>query len=113
MSTVRLIEQPPSVVRLIGEAGEVVRVLADAPSVVRVMAVGTQGPAGAGVATPFEQNFAAAASWTVNHNLGRRPASVRVLTPGGVEAEADVTEISLNQVIVSFAAPQAGRAIVL
>jgi hypothetical protein len=43
MSTVRLIEQPPSVVRLIGEAGEVIRVLAEAPSVVRLMASGTQG----------------------------------------------------------------------
>ena len=63
-------------------------------------------------AAAFGQTFSAAPSWTVNHNLGRSPAAVRVLGPGGVEAEADVTETTLNQVIVSFASPQAGRVVV-
>ncbi len=66
----------------------------------------------AAVIAPFEQSFAAAPSWTVNHNLGRSPTAVRVLTPGGVEVEAEVTEISLNQIVVQFASPQAGRVVI-
>lgn len=49
-----------------------------------------------------------AASWTVNHNLGRRPAAVSVLSVGGMEVDAAVTHVSDNQLVVEFAAPQVG-----
>lgn len=53
------------------------------------------------------------ATWTVNHNFGRAPASVRVLSIGGVEMIADVVETSVNQVVISFAAPISGRAVLI
>lgn len=48
------------------------------------------------------------AIWTVNHNIGRYPAVIRVLSPGGVEVEADVRDISVNQSQIFFASPQTG-----
>jgi|GEM_PF-3819657 len=85
------------------------RLVQTAP-VIRLPGVGA-GSGGSGGAA-YEATFAAALQWVVNHNLGRRPAAVRILTPGGVEAAADVTETSLNQLVVSFAGPQAGRVVV-
>ena len=61
----------------------------------------------------FTQSFAAAVLWTVNHNLGRSPASVRVLSPGNAEMVAEVVEISLNQIVVFFASPRAGRVVIV
>lgn len=50
----------------------------------------------------------AATQWTVNHQLGRRPAAVSVLSPGGVEVDAAVTHVTINQLVVEFAAPYSG-----
>lgn len=67
--------------------------------------VGPQGPAGA----EFTQVFASPlSSWIVNHNLGKEPL-VSVLTTGGLEMVADVQHMSVNQLIVNFAAPTVGR----
>jgi len=52
-------------------------------------------------------------SWTINHNLGRNPVAVRVLSPGGIEVIASVLNVSVNQVVVSFASAQAGSVIIL
>jgi hypothetical protein len=52
----------------------------------------------------------AAATWTVNHNLGRRPA-VTVMTAGGLEVLAEVLHTSVNQVLVTFDQPTAGLAV--
>ena len=49
-----------------------------------------------------------ASTWTVNHNLGRIPAAVSVLSVGGVEVEAGVTHVSNNQLVVEFASSQVG-----
>lgn len=49
----------------------------------------------------------ASATWTVNHNLGVRPTAT-ILSPGGVEVEATVVHISVNQLQVLFASPQTG-----
>lgn len=51
-------------------------------------------------------------SWIVNHNMSRSPSSVRVLSVGGVEVEAQITETSLNQLVVQFSSPQTGRVVV-
>ena len=48
--------------------------------------------------------------WIVNHNFGRNPV-VSVLSPGGVEVEAEVVHMTVNQARVRFNAPQFGKAI--
>lgn len=47
--------------------------------------------------------------WTVNHNLGWRP-TVTVIDTGGAEVQADIHHTHLNQVLIHFALPMAGRA---
>ena len=47
--------------------------------------------------------------WTINHNLGMRPA-VTILDTGGNEVEADVVHTSFNQLVIRFAVPIAGIA---
>lgn len=79
---------------------------------VQVVTVGTQGPAGGGGGGG---NFThtqtlAAASWTVNHNLGYRPA-IQTLTMGGVEFLGEVLHVSANQAVVYFDSPSSGLAI--
>lgn len=67
------------------------------------------GPSGG---SPFVAEFLAATQWTVNHNLGRQPASVAVLTTGGVEIESNVTHLNDNQLIVDLNPAVAGRVVV-
>lgn len=69
--------------------------------------VGIGGTGGAAPAS-YEQAFTSSATWIVNHNLGREPF-LSVLTSGGVELLADIQHTSINQSIVYFASPQAGR----
>lgn len=72
------------------------------------------GPPGRDASQPYEHVQASAASgWTVNHNLGRWPSAVTVVTPGGVEVTGGVTHVSLNQTTIAFAQPFAGRARVI
>lgn len=52
---------------------------------------------------------AASALWTVNHNLGMRPA-VTIIDVGGNEIEADVAHQSSTQLVIRFAIPVAGLA---
>jgi len=49
------------------------------------------------------------AVWTVNHNLGTRPA-VAIVDSGGNEVEADVVHVSANQLLIRFAIPFTGLA---
>lgn len=73
-------------------------------------APGVAGPAGDVSGQTYD--FAQANNWTLNHNLGRQPF-VTLLSVGGAQIEADVVHTSLNQFVVYFAAPQAGRVRVL
>lgn len=84
-----------------------VRIVPSAPRVA-VVHGGPQGPPGEGAAYVHMQ-ASAAAEWIVNHNLGARP-HVTVLSTGGAEIEASVTHVSVNQLLINFAAPQAGSA---
>lgn len=56
----------------------------------------------------YTASFSAAASWTVNHNLGYEP-NMSVLSVGGSELVAEIVHTSINQCIVYFAAATAGR----
>jgi hypothetical protein len=51
----------------------------------------------------------AAATWTINHNLGFKPA-ISLRTVGGVEFEAEITHVSDNQAVVSLVTAMAGYA---
>lgn len=51
--------------------------------------------------------------WIVNHNLGRRPAAVEVLSPGGLSILTEIVHISTSQLRVRFNSPQAGMALVI
>lgn len=48
-------------------------------------------------------------TWVINHNLGYMP-QVTVFSLGGVEVEASIAHLSVNQVQVQFSQPFAGSA---
>lgn len=80
---------------------------------VRIVEIAKQGPPGGqgepGQFDDFEQEFSSPAiTWTVNHNLGRKPL-VSVLTTGNFEMEAQIGHTNNNQFVVYFAAPMVGR----
>lgn len=58
-------------------------------------------------ANSYEQTFSEATSWTVNHNLGRKPI-VGLFSQGGAEIMAEVIHTNTNQCIAYFASPIAG-----
>lgn len=105
--TLRTVVQP---------APQVSATLLPAPQISATLATG-QGPSGpAGPAGPFNDyvhsQAVAAATWVINHNLNRN-VNVSLRTAGGAEFEADVLQVSLNQVQALLAAPQAGTARVI
>lgn len=73
------------------------------------------GPQGApGTVTQYVHTQSSpSASWVVNHNLGYRPAAVEVLSTGGMQVEAAVTHVSVNQLQVDFVSPTIGSVIVM
>lgn len=58
--------------------------------------------------TAHEEQFDAAPTITINHNLGRRPVAVQLTTLGGVEFDAEVVHLNLNQLQIRLDAPIAG-----
>lgn len=84
--------------------------------VLELSALGLQGPKGdtgepGDDVAPFIFTQASAlAEWIINHNKGWNPL-VTVLSPGGIEVEAQVTHMSVNQTRVYFSSPQAGSAL--
>lgn len=72
---------------------------------------GTNGAPGAdGLMAPFLfTQVAPALVWTINHNRGQTQL-VGLYSVGGVELEADVLNVSSNQVQVTFAVATAGTA---
>lgn len=72
---------------------------------------GPPGPPGSSSNASFEHpQVSASDTWTVNHNLGFRPA-VSILSVGGREMWAEVIHTSVNQFIAYFDAPTSGIAI--
>jgi hypothetical protein len=74
-----------------------------------VQTTGAQGPAGTDATYRHIQSVAAA-TWTVTHNLGKRPA-VTVTDSSGRVVLGDVRYLSTDAVEVSFSAAFAGEAI--
>ena len=81
-----------------------------------ILEIGIQGPPGppganGAIGGAYEHIQAVASdTWTVNHNLGYRPAA-SLLTVGGKEMWAEVIHTSANQFIAYFDSPTTGVAI--
>lgn len=75
--------------------------------------IGQPGIAGDGGSVIEFVQTSPAQQWLINHNLGRAPRAVRVLTPGGIEMVGDVIDLTVNQSRIDFAAPVAGRASII
>lgn len=73
--------------------------------------IGIQGPPGS--SQEFEHlQTSPSNSWTINHNFGRTPSNIRVLSSNGFEIDASIQEINLNQIIVSFSSAQTGKVLI-
>lgn len=68
---------------------------------------GPRGPAGDGGFTHVQAD--AAATWTIEHSLGRYPAAVTVVIDGD-EWDTDVFYPDVAHVVITFSQPRAGRA---
>ena len=75
-------------------------------STVTATTAGPQGPAGVGY---LHQQTSASTTWTINHNLGFRPA-VELFDSGNQEIEGDVAHPSINQAIITVNPSTAGSA---
>lgn len=72
-------------------------------------APGPAGPPGPAGATYIHTQSTASDTWTINHNLGVRPA-VTLLTDGGAEFEAAVSHLDANTAVASMTIPLTGTA---
>ena len=88
----------------------VVRVEPSAAHVIEINPVGMQGPSGQTQRFDFVQSSPSPV-WIINHNFGYRVAAT-IYSVGGMEIEAEVLEISLNQLQVLFVTPTAGSAVI-
>jgi hypothetical protein len=70
--------------------------------------VGPAGPAGS-VNDYTHTQSSPSPTWTINHNLGRKP-DVTLLSVGGQEFEGTITHVSTNQAVVSLTTATAGTA---
>jgi hypothetical protein len=70
---------------------------------------GTPGSGGAGNAQEFVFS-SPAATWTMNHSLGRRPAGVVLILSDGSMFLSDVEINGTTQVVATHAVPLTGRA---
>lgn len=95
---------------------DVVVVIEPQVSVVTAAQPGLPGPPGSGgggAPTDFVHTQVTPAQiWVINHNLGRN-VTVTLRTFGGSEFEAEILQVSLNQVQVLLSQPLAGTARIL
>ena len=63
-------------------------------------------------ATVVHTQSSSASTWTVNHNLGRYP-SVDVIDSAGTQVIGDIQHTSINQAVLTFDNPFAGKAIII
>jgi hypothetical protein len=80
------------------------------PTVLIVPTPGVPGPAGpAGDGGITHTQSSAAATWTITHGLGRKPASVTVWLDDEL-VDTDIETPDTATVVITFAFPQSGRA---
>lgn len=68
---------------------------------------GPQGPAGSGAYVHTQSTVAA--TWTINHNMGFRPA-VELLDSGSQEIDGEIAHPTVNQTVVTLNPASAGLA---
>lgn len=78
-------------------------------TVVTIATAGPQGPPGPSGAGYIHTQTTASTTWTINHNLGFRPA-VELLDSGAQEIDGAVAHPSVNQTIVTLNPATAGIA---
>lgn len=73
---------------------------------------GPEGPPGPAAAAQrfMHTQSSAEAVWLLNHNLGTFPA-VSVYSPGGIEIEAAIQHLSINQTEIRFNVATSGYAV--
>lgn len=77
---------------------------------ISTIVVGVQGPQGpVGVFAYVHTQSAPSATWTVNHNLGYRPA-VEILDSGSQEIDGEVSHPTINQTVITLNPASAGIA---
>ncbi len=87
-----------------------------APTRVELSTPGPQGPPGpqgaaGGDYVTYDRNGVPAATWTISHNLGRYP-HVSIIADDGSEVSSDVDHADVNTVVITFAVPFSGKAII-
>jgi hypothetical protein len=122
LATLAVLEQQVVMLRDVPAEPMVVRddaaptvVQSDAPAAPGVVVAGFAGPRGpqgpqgeAGAAYTHTQATSSAV-WTINHNLGFRPA-IALLTDGGAVIDAEIAHASANTAVVTLSQPLAGTA---
>ena len=78
-------------------------------TVVTATTVGPQGPKGDAGTGYIHQQTTASMTWTINHNLGFKPA-VELLDSGSQEIDGEVSHPSVNQTVVTLNPATAGIA---
>lgn len=78
--------------------------------IIQVELTGAKGADGQDYTPYTHTQSVASTTWTINHNKGYRP-NVDLLTDGGVSFEAEITHISVNQVVVTLNSAITGLAI--
>lgn len=71
---------------------------------------GPPGPGGGSDAHYRHDQVTASTTWTVVHNLGKRPA-VQVFDSAGDEAEGLLRHVTLDECVIEFSAPFSGTVI--
>ena len=114
--SVQIFENPYPAVLFIEDEGVLVDVRVPVEAYVEVSESGLQGPpgtSGEGATRYVHTQASPSTLWTVNHNLGYTPASVRVLSVGGLEMIAEVVEVSVNQLQVSLEEALTGTVVIV
>lgn len=60
----------------------------------------------------YDRHYVAASTWIIDHNLNKFP-QVTLIDDEGNIIDADVAYGSLNQVTITFAEPQSGKAVLI
>ena len=69
---------------------------------------GVQGDRGEGASFTYEQQ-SDSATWTINHNMGYRPA-VTIQDYGKITLEGELDHIGINTLVITFSEPITGYA---
>ena len=97
-----------AVAAAIGDGNDIAVTVQTGDPITLTVQAGATGPPGSSASYLHTQS-SPASTWTVNHNLGTRPA-VEVRDTGGNEILAGVTHASANQVLISFVSAKTGTA---